>query len=144
MAVAGVMKIKKILTLITVVLAGEAIFMHPFLVPRLYRSLMMEVWDLNNVQIGLAFTAYGITAMFSYVLGGPFADKFEPRRLIVVSLLITVLGSGLLLYRPSAMIFIIAYGFFWSKHNLSHVECDAKGNASNRGKRITCFCNGGA
>ncbi len=106
------MELKKILTLITVVLAGEAIFMHPFLVPRLYRSLMMEVWDLNNVQIGLAFSAYGITAMFSYVLGGPFADKFEPRRLIVLSLLTTVLGSGLLLYRPSAMIFIIAYGFF--------------------------------
>ena len=106
------MKLQKLLTLITVVLAGEAIFMHPFLVPRLYRSLIMEVWGLNNVQIGLAFSAYGITAMFSYVLGGPFADKFEPRRLIVVSLLTTVLGSCLLLYRPSAIIFIIAYGFF--------------------------------
>ncbi len=106
------MKFKKILTLVTVVLAGEAIFMHPFLVPRLYRSLMMEVWSLNNVQIGLAFSAYGITAMFSYVLGGPFADKFQPRRLIVLSLLTTVIGSGLLLYRPSATIFIIAYGFF--------------------------------
>ena len=50
--------------------------------------------------------------MFSYVLGGPFADKYEPRRLMVVSLLTTVIGSGLLLYRPSATIFIIAYGFF--------------------------------
>lgn len=103
---------KKAFSLFIVVLAGETIFMHPFLVPRLYRSLMMEVWDVNNLDIGMAFSAYGITAMLSYILGGPFADKFEPRGLMVVSLLLTVLGSLVLLFSPSSTTLLLAYGFF--------------------------------
>jgi MFS family permease len=77
---------KKLLTLFIVVLAGETIFMHPFLVPRLYRSLMMEAWGISNTDVGLGFSAYGITAMLSYVFGGPFADKYEPRGLMAISL----------------------------------------------------------
>lgn len=104
--------IKKLFPLLIVIVAGEAIFMHPFLVPRLYRSLMMEAWDLTNTDVGLAFSAYGITAMVSYLLGGPFADKYEPRGLIVISLLATALGSGLLFLHPSAAMLVFTYGIF--------------------------------
>ncbi len=102
----------KLFPMFIVVLAGEAIFMHPFLVPRLYRSLMMEVWNVDNMEIGMAFSAYGITAMLSYIFGGPFADKYEPRGLIIISLMVTVVGSGILLFSPSAATLIVAYGFF--------------------------------
>jgi MFS family permease len=103
---------KKYLSLLIVVLAGEAIFMHPFLVPRLYRNLMMDAWGISNTDVGVAFSAYGITAMLSYILGGPFADKYDPRGLMVISLLATALGSCLLLFNPSATTLTIAYGFF--------------------------------
>jgi MFS family permease len=104
--------IKKILPLFIVVLAGETIFMHPFLVPRLYRSLMMDVWGISNTDVGIAFSAYGLTAMLSYIFGGPFADKYEPRGLMVISILVTALGSSLLFFNPSSTTLIIAYGFF--------------------------------
>lgn len=103
---------KKILSLIVVIIAGEAIFMLPFLIPRLYRSLMMDAWSINNTTVGLAFSAYGITAMISYIIGGPFADKFEPRLLMVISLVVTALGSALLIYFPSPTMLIVTYGFF--------------------------------
>jgi len=103
---------KNLFPLFIVVLAGEAIFMIPFMVPRLFRSLMMESWGINNTDVGIAFSAYGITAMISYVLGGPFADKYEPRGLIVISLLVTALAGGLLLLSPSATTLFVAYGLF--------------------------------
>lgn len=104
--------LKKLFTLFIVVIAGETIFMHPFLVPRLYRSLMMEAWGINNTDVGTAMSAYGITAMLSYIFGGPFADKYEPRGLMVISLLITALGSSLLFFNPSAFTLICTYAFF--------------------------------
>ncbi|MGK0367813.1 MAG: MFS family permease, partial [Thermoproteota archaeon] len=104
--------IKKLLPLLVVILAGETIFMHPFLVPRLYRSLMMDVWGISNTDVGVAFSSYGLTAMLSYIFGGPFADKYEPRGLMVISLLVTALGSSLLFFNPSSTTLIIAYGFF--------------------------------
>lgn len=101
--------LKKILTLCIVVLAGETIFMQPFLVPRLYRSLMLENWGITNLDLGVAFSAYGVSAMISYVLGGPFADKYEPRGLMVISLISTGLASCLLLNNPSQITLTVTY-----------------------------------
>ena len=103
--------LKKILTLLVVVLAGEAIFQIPFLVPRLFRPLMMEAWSVSNTDIGLAFSTYGFTAMASYIIGGPFADKYEPRKLMALSLVATALGSSLLYFSPSATVLTIAISF---------------------------------
>ncbi len=59
--------------------------MAPFLIPRLYRPLMLEAWGINNTTLGTAFAAYGIVAIISYLIGGPFADKYHPRTLIASS-----------------------------------------------------------
>ena len=99
--------------LLIVTIAGEAIFMLPFLIPRLMRSLMMEAWSVTNTQVGLAFSAYGITAMISYVVGGPFADKYEPRKLMSFSLIITAIGTSLLLISPGPQILFLSYAFFF-------------------------------
>jgi MFS family permease len=103
---------KRIIALFFIILAGEAIFMLPFLIPRLYRPLMLEAWGLDNTDIGRAFFAYGITAMISYIFGGPFADKYHPRVLISLSLVLTAAGSLLLAFAPSASNLIVTYEFF--------------------------------
>ncbi len=103
---------KNLKSLIFVVLAGETIFMLPFMLPRLYRPLMLEAWGLTNSDFGRAFAAYGLTAMISYLVGGPFADKYAPRLLISVSLLVTALGSFYLVALPSPTSLLITYGFF--------------------------------
>lgn len=110
---AGAMSPKqRLIALVFITLAGEAIFMLPFLIPRLYRPLMLETWNLDNTDIGHAFFAYGVAAMISYVFGGPFADKYQPRALISLSLVLTAAGSLLLAFAPSASNLIMTYGFF--------------------------------
>lgn len=104
--------LKKIIPLIVVVLAGETIFMHPFLVPRLYRTLMLENWGISNLDLGIAFSAYGISSMLSYIFGGPLADKYEPRSLMAISLVATAFGSSVLLFNPSTITLTVAYCFF--------------------------------
>lgn len=100
------------LSLLFVVLAGETVFMLPFMIPRLYRPLMLEAWGITNTDFGTAFAAYGITAMISYFLGGPLADKFHPRFLIAASLAGTATGSLYLIAFPSSLNLILTYAFF--------------------------------
>ena len=103
---------KRIFSLMVIVVAGETIFMLPFMIPRLYRPLMLEAWSLTNTDLGAAFSAYGITAMLSYIFGGPFADKYHPKVLISVSLAVTALGSFYLVGFPSRTSLILTYAFF--------------------------------
>lgn len=86
--------------------------MIPFLIPRLYRPLMLECWHISNTDLGVAFSVYGLLAMISYILGGPFADKYNPRTLISSSLFITAIGSLYLALFPSKISLIVTYGFF--------------------------------
>src|SRR5258705_254260 len=86
--------------------------MPPFVIPRLYRPLMLEAWGLTNTDFGTAFAAYGIAAMLSYLLGGPLADKYHPRLLISLSLVATALGGISLVLFPSKAHLIATYTFF--------------------------------
>ena len=95
-----------------IILSGEVIFMLPFMIPRLYRPLMLEGWGITNTDLGIAFFAYGITAMFSYAIGGLLVDKYQPRILISFSLALTGFGSLFLLFFHSAKSLIIIYAFF--------------------------------
>jgi MFS family permease len=103
---------KKTLSMLFIIIAGEAVFMLPFLIPRLFRPLMLEVYDLSNTDIGLAFSAYGVSSMVSYIIGGQFADKYHPRFLISISLLMTALGAAIFLFFPSANTLIVSYFYF--------------------------------
>jgi MFS family permease len=97
------------LSFIVVTIAGEAIFFLPFVLPRLFRPYMIDVWSISNTDIGLAFSAYGVSAMASYLLGGPLADNFSPRKLIAMSLLLTATASVPMLVWPSAPLLIATY-----------------------------------
>lgn len=82
------------------------------MIPRLYRPLLLEAWGISNVTLGTAFSAYGFVAMLSYLFGGPLADKFHPRHLIPLSLLLTAMGSLVLAFFPSETNLILTYAFF--------------------------------
>lgn len=86
--------------------------MLPFLVPRIFRPIMIEAWELSNQEIGVAFSIYGISAMLSYILGGPLADKFKANILISLSLALTAFGGLLLLLNPSKIFFYFTYFYF--------------------------------
>lgn len=86
--------------------------MLPFMIPRLFRPMMLESWGITNTDVGAAFSAYGFSAMVSYILGGHFADKYSPRALMSLSLLVTALLGLMLIATPSATLLITTYFFF--------------------------------
>ncbi|MEX0290025.1 MAG: nitrate/nitrite transporter [Flavobacteriaceae bacterium] len=79
--------------LFLLILAGESVFILPFVLSRVFRPTVLDAFNLDNVQLGLCFSVYGIVALVSYLFGGPLADKFPPRKLIALALWMTALGG---------------------------------------------------
>jgi nitrate/nitrite transporter NarK len=96
----------------TLVVAGEMIFMLPFVVARVFRPTLLDVFGLTNLQLGTAFSAYGVVAMAAYFLGGPLADRFSARRLITAALVATALGGGIFASIPSYGVVVVLYGYW--------------------------------
>jgi len=94
------------------ILAGEAVFILPFVLPRIFRPTVLDVFSLDNTQLGLCFSVYGIVAVVSYVLGGPLADKYPPRKLMAIALWMTALGGLVFASFPSFSTLQILYGYW--------------------------------
>lgn len=98
--------------LFLIILAGESVFILPFVLARVFRPTVLEVFSLDNVQIGYCGSVYGIVALLSYLFGGPLADKYPPRKLIAVSLWMTALGGFVYATFPSYFVLKILYGYW--------------------------------
>lgn len=103
---------RRALAMLALIVAGEAVFMLPFVVARVFRTTFLEVFALSNFQLGSAFSVYGIVAMVSYFLGGPLADRFAARTLIAVALVATAAGGLLFASIPSIAWLTVLYGFW--------------------------------
>ncbi|NVN18610.1 MFS transporter [Muricauda sp. HICW] len=100
------------LYLLLLILSGEAIFILPFVLPRVFRPTVLDVLELDNVELGLCFSVYGLVAMVSYILGGPLADKYQPRKLIAIALWMTALGGFLFAQYPDLWMLQVLYGWW--------------------------------
>ncbi len=98
--------------LLLLILAGESVFILPFVISRVFRPTVLEVFGLDNLQLGLCFSVYGIVALLSYLFGGPLADKFPPGKLIAVALWMTALGGLVYATFPSYTVLKILYGYW--------------------------------
>lgn len=98
--------------LLLLILAGEAVFILPFVLPRIFRPTVLDVFQLDNVQLGLCFSVYGIVALLSYLVGGPLADKYPPRKLMAIALWMTALGGLVFATFPSFGTLQILYGYW--------------------------------
>ncbi len=98
--------------LLLLILAGESVFILPFVLARVFRPTVLEVFNVDNVQLGICFSVYGIVALLSYLFGGPLADKFPPRKLIAVALWMTALGGLVYATFPSYTVLKILYGYW--------------------------------
>ncbi|WP_100896180.1 MFS transporter [Cellulophaga sp. RHA19] len=100
------------LYLFLLILSGEAVFILPFVLARVFRPTVLEVFNLTNLELGTCFSVYGFVAMGSYLLGGPIADKFPPRKLIAIALFSTALGGLVLAANPSYFVLKVLYGYW--------------------------------
>lgn len=87
--------------MLTLVITGEAIFMLPFVIARVFRPTLLDAFGLTNLQLGTAFSAYGMVAMVGYVAGGPLADTFGARKLMTAALIGTAVGGLAFATMPS-------------------------------------------
>lgn len=101
-----------IYVIIILILSGEAIFILPFVLARIFRPTFLEVFDINNLQLGTCFSIYGIVALFSYLFGGPLADKFHPRYLMSAALILTAIGGVYLSTYPDYVNLMYLFGYW--------------------------------
>ncbi len=114
--------VTRVLRITALILAGEMIFALPFHTQRFFRPTMLEAFNLSNTQLGDMFAAYGLTAMISYLIGGPFADRYSARSLIAGSLVLTAIGGLYMASFPGVWQMSALYGywgvttifFFWA------------------------------
>ena len=103
---------QRLLTMTALIISGEAIFSLPFVIARIFRPTLLEVLNITNLELGTAFSLYGIIAMLSYFPGGALADRFSAKSMMIASLLTTAAG-GLLYAQLPSMFYIKALFTFW-------------------------------
>lgn len=105
-------KLQRWIIMLSLIMAGEAIFTLPYHVTRFFRPTVLEVFGLSATELGVAQAAYGVVAMGAYFFGGPLADRFSARKLLAVSLWLTASGGVYLATFPSYYGAMIIWGFF--------------------------------
>ncbi len=103
---------KRVATLLALILAGESIFFLPFVIARIFRPTLLEVFGITNTQLGAFFSVYGIVAMAAYFFGGPLADRFSTRNLMAIALWLTGLSGIIFATIPSNPIVYGLYAFW--------------------------------
>jgi len=94
------------------ILSGEIIFILPFVLARIFRPTFLDVFQINNLELGSCFSIYGIVAFFSYLFGGPLADRFKPKILIALALFLTAIGGVYMSTYPSYFMLQVLFGYW--------------------------------
>ncbi|WP_419938694.1 MFS transporter [Candidatus Palauibacter sp.] len=103
---------KRGLVLLALIAAGEAVFFLPFVLARVFRPTLLDVFGITNLELGTAFSLYGVVAMAAYFAGGPLADRFSARRLMALALLATGLGGVVLAGFPTPRAMNLLWAFW--------------------------------
>jgi len=91
--------------------SGGIIFLLPFLFEVYYRTVA-DALGLTNTEMGVLFSAFGVTSMIAYFPGGWLADRLSPRKLMTSSLILTGL-AGLWFATLPAYEIVVAIHIFW-------------------------------
>ena len=94
------------------IFAGEAVFILPFVLARIFRPTFLDLFQVNNLELGLCFSVYGTVAIVAYLYGGLIADRVSPGKLMGIALIATALGGLLLATYPSLKVLRILYGYW--------------------------------
>ncbi|MFK8044328.1 MAG: MFS transporter [Crocinitomicaceae bacterium] len=98
--------------IILLIVAGEAIFVLPFVIARVFKPTFLAAFGLSNYELGICMSIYGIVALFSYLFGGRLADKYLSHELMSTALLLTALGGFVMAVFPGYTVMKYVYGFF--------------------------------
>ena len=102
----------RFMLMLTLVFAGEIVFLLPFHTTRFFRPTMLEAFGLTNTQLGDFFAAYGVIAMIAYFPGGALADRFSARSLLTASLIATSAGGLYMATYPGPVGLALLFGYW--------------------------------
>jgi len=105
-------RLERAFALLSLMLAGEAIFSLPFHVARFFRPTLLDAFGLDNAALGDAFAVYGVTAMLCYFPGGMLADRWHARGLMTLALVATAAGGLYFASFPAASGLKLLYGYW--------------------------------
>ncbi|MCB1120321.1 MAG: MFS transporter, partial [Verrucomicrobiae bacterium] len=103
---------RRVIMMCTLVIAGETIFLLPFVTSRIFRPTILDAFGLTNLQLGVVFSIIGTVGMLGYFPGGVLADKFSARGLMTLALVTTALGGLVYAQIPSLGILQVLYAFW--------------------------------
>ena len=108
---------QRLLFMLGLIFAGEAVYALPFHVTRYFRSTVLDVFGISATELGAAQGIYGVIAMLAYFPGGLIADRVPARKLLAYSLWSTAAGG---LYMASFPGYIGSL-FLWSFFGLTSI-----------------------
>lgn len=78
-------KVKQYLLLILLGMAGGTIYDFPY-IKYIFYNQMLSSMHINNTQLGILTSIYGIGCLILYIPGGILADKMRSKNALVISL----------------------------------------------------------
>src|SRR5262245_65819488 len=81
------------LSIAALIVAGESVFLLPFVLARVFRPTLLDVFGLTNLELGIAYSVYGIVAMAAYFVVAPRTDHFRPLHILQLPLVATAAGG---------------------------------------------------
>ena len=103
--------VRRWLIMTVLAFSGGIIFLLPFLFEVYFRTVA-DALGLTNTEMGVLFSAFGVTSMIAYFPGGWLADRLSPRKLMTTSLISTGL-AGLWFATLPAYEIVVAIHIFW-------------------------------
>ena len=112
---------EKWLTMGLLCLSGSVIFWLP-LFSDIFYIPMQNAFGFTKTQMGILLSTFGAVSLLAYFPGGWLADRFSPRKLITISLVITAIAGFIFSTLPSFEICLILFaiwgiasaGILWS------------------------------
>jgi sugar phosphate permease len=108
----GSAMLSRFFLMLTLVFAGEIVFLLPFHTTRFFRPTLLEAYGLSNTQLGDVFAVYGVMAMIAYFPGGALADRFSARSLLTVSMIATAAGGLYMATYPGPVGMAALFGYW--------------------------------
>ena len=74
-----------------------------------YYTQFMEAFGLTNEQLGSLISMFGLTAVPGYLFGGLLADRFSPKKLVIVSQLLTAVIGLCICFLSGYTVLVVSY-----------------------------------
>lgn len=98
--------------IVAVLTFSNVVYLIPYLATDFYTQFQ-EAYHLSDGELGRLVTFYGLTATPGYFIGGWLADRFDPKKLIIASCMLTGLVAVLVSFTgdyPILLMLHLLYG----------------------------------